>query len=87
MTPHHHGATRSKLGTHWCDGTPEEYGPIYHFIREHPARSMAEAAQVQVLQHGAARGGNEPEERGGGAAAGHVPSDLVVAGDDRCRRS
>jgi hypothetical protein len=86
MTPHHQWCYTEQLGTHWYDGPAEEYGPIYRFIREHPALfdNEASAAQVAVLfSTGAARRGEDVSpEVARYLLKEQVPFDMVVAGDE-----
>ncbi len=86
MTPHHQWCYTEKLGTHWYDGPPEEYGPIYRFIRQHPFLfdDHESAAEVAVLYStGAARRGDESDgEIVHELLKAHMPFDMVVAGDE-----
>ncbi len=85
MVPHHQWCYTEQLGTHWYDGPPEEYGPIYRFIREHPFLfdDQESAAEVAVLYStGAARRGDESDEEiVRELLRAHMPFDMVVAGD------
>jgi hypothetical protein len=86
MVPHHQWCYTEQLGTHWYDGPPEEYAPIYRFIREHPFLfdDQESPAEVAVLHStGAARQGDETDgEVVRELLKVHLPFDMVVAGDE-----
>lgn len=86
MTPHHQWCYTEQLGTHWYDGPPEEYGPIYRFIREHAFLfdDQESAAQVAVLHStGTVRGDEEVEsDVVRQLLKAQMSFDVVVAGND-----
>jgi hypothetical protein len=96
MAPHHQWCYTRELGTHWYDGTPEDYGPIYRFIHEHPflfddEESAAEVAVVYSTGGGGVRRGEQSGRTTRGVSTrdivrelltAQIPFDLLVAGDD-----
>ena len=85
MTPHRQWCYTQELGTHWYQGPAEEYGPLYHFIRDHaflfdgyrPVRQVA----VLYSQAAARAGADMPAEAASALLAANIPFSVVIAGD------
>ncbi len=84
MTPHRQWCYTDELGTHWYDGPPEVYGPIYGFVRRNPALfdDMQGVGQVAVLYstrdyHEGDRGAYEAAVA---LVEANVPFEALVAG-------
>ncbi len=86
MVPHHQWCYSDKLGTHWYDGPPEKYGPLYAFVRNHRDLfdDMDSVAQVAVLYSSAAARAGRHEDREAARAllSADIPFDMIAAGDD-----
>jgi hypothetical protein len=88
MAPHHQWCHTAELGTHWYDGTAEDYAAIYRFIREHPflfdgKESAAEVAVVYSTGDAATQRWEGPTwDAVQELLKARVPFDLLVAGDD-----
>jgi hypothetical protein len=88
MVPHRQWCHTEELGTHWYEGTVEDYGAVYRFIYEHPFLfdGQESAAEVAVVYST----GDEATRVWDGATweavrallKAQVPFDLLVAGDE-----
>jgi hypothetical protein len=86
MTPHHQWAYTAEKGTHWWDGRPEDFAPLYRFVAAH--RDLFdgfEAVSDIVLVYNtpaAYRGHDRSTEAAGHLAAHNAQYRVVVAGGD-----
>ena len=86
MAPHHQWAYTKSKGTHHYDPEPEEFAPLYRFVREHANLFDDYDAVTEVAVLYSSRAFRQWHRDGLGVsewlAAQNIPFDLVLAGDD-----
>jgi hypothetical protein len=88
MVPHRQWCHTEALGTHWYEGTVEDFGTSYRFIHEHPVLfdGMESAAAVAILYSSGDASTRAWDGTTWEAARAllkkQVPFDLLVAGDN-----